>query len=360
MNVIIFIISVFKLLFMHGKYILIILVLILFFTLPVSGSLTKIALGSPVYIGESDLDISSALLDCHTIDWWANGSDMTKPPAKNISISKPGADSPQVFHYNISPDIFTGYTGNWYCEEKKPLRVVFEVLEPQLTIRAWDLDTNQDATGKTLPMSTNISYRIDTNLNPALQYLERPNVNPLDSFYTVKLTDPLGRGISNVFTGSAGGASTQIVSFDSKPYITASPYFWNNAKIWNHESRNAVGEKLYPDGMYTFTVSQNLNKMQEAFATNGIRNLDGITTASASVSLIRVQSATTSSATTATTSLTTQIPASATLTPVFTGTENVLPVTTPPSPGTTYSPLPAGIALAGLLIAGLVLINKRG
>ena len=354
-NDIIFIIRVLKLLFMHGKYILLALVAILFFTSPVLGSLTKITSGSPVFIGESNLDISSALLDCHTIAWWANGSDTATPPAKNLTISIAGQDSTQVFHYTISPDVFTGYTGNWYCEDKKPLRVVFEVREPQLEIRAWDLDTGEDVTGKTVPSSSNITYRIDTNLYSALQFRNRPNINPLDSFFKVNLTDPQGKGISNVYSGSYGAASTQIVAFDSSPYISSSPYFWKNANVWNRESRNANGEKIYPDGTYTFMVVQNLNHVQETYAASSIKDVAGKTSASARVTFLHTTGAT--SLPTTTPPVMTTLPVEST--PVVTGPVSPEPTTVPGPQKTTYASFPLWIVPIAFVIAGLIMGKKR-
>jgi hypothetical protein len=340
---------------MHGKYILLALVAILFFTSPVLGSLTKISSGSPVFIGESNLDISSALLDCHTIAWWANGSDMTKPPSKNLTIAKVGQDTTQVFHYTINPEVFTGYAGNWYCEDKKPLRVVFEVREPQLEIRAWDLDTDEDVTGKTVPSSSNITYRIDTNMYSALQVRNRPNINPLDSFFKVNLTDPQGKGISNVYSGSYGAASTQIVPFDNSPYISSSPYFWKNANVWNRESRNANGEKIYSDGTYTFMVVQNLNHVQETYAAGSIKDVSGKTSASARVSLTRMATAT--SLPTSTLPVMTTLPAA--YTPSVTETGSLEPTTAPGPQKTTYASFPPWIALIGFVVAGLILGKKQ-
>ena len=122
MNVIIFIIRVLKLLFMHGKYFFLAFVVILAVVSPAAGSLTKISAGAPVYIGEQNLDISSGLQGCHVIDWWANGTDTTAPPQKNVTIIKTLEDSDIAHSYTISPEIYSGYEGTWYCEGKKPLR----------------------------------------------------------------------------------------------------------------------------------------------------------------------------------------------------------------------------------------------
>ena len=341
---------------MKEKFIFPVFIAILLLICPVAASLTKISSGSPVFIGESNLDISSALLDCHTIAWWPNGTPTAAPPAKNLTISTIGQDNTQVFHYTISPAFFTGFTGPWYCQDKQPPRVVFEVLEPQLQIRAWDLDMDKDVTGTTEPLSANISYRIDTNLYRALQVRNRPEINPLDSFFKVNLTDPRGRGISNIYSGSSGDANTQIIAFDSIPFISSSPYFWKNAGSWNRESRNANGEKIYPDGTYTFIVTENLNHIQESYAAAGRADLFGKTFASAPVTLVRPTA--TTSVTTAPQTGSPTVTTTAALTPAVTGPGSP-ELTATVSVKTTYSPLPQWLVLLGLVIAGVALSRER-
>ena len=247
----------------------------------------KIAAGAPVYIGESDLDISTALNGCHTIAWWQDGSDTSAPPEKTITLYEINTVSDTIYHYNISPGIFSHYPGAWYCVDKKPQKVVFEVLEPQLDFKIWDLDHNQDVSGKTISVSTNITYRVDTNLNQALQPLNRPDITPSDSFFTVELTDSYGQRIRNLFTGSAGNSQTVILPFDENPFITESPFYWKNGKDWNRSARNAKGEPLYPAGTYIFTISQNLNQMQETYRSSGITDLEGKITQTKTITFVK-------------------------------------------------------------------------
>jgi len=358
MNVIMFIIRVLKLLSMQGKVCVLALVVIFICTAPVAGSLSKIAAGSPVYIGESNLDISSALNGCHTIAWWKNGTDTSAPPAKNITIldinTASETESEKIFHYAISPEIFANYTGRWYCEDKKPAFVVFEVLEPHLDIKVWDLDHNQDVSGKSVPVSTNITYRIDTNLFPALKPLNRPDGNPKDSFFTVSLTNPLGKGIGNLYTGSAGNSKTQILPFDSQPFITASPYYWKSGKDWDHTARNAVGDPLYPAGTYTFTVNQNLNNMKETYALRNSTDAAGKITQTATVTFLKVNTSAVTQ-----TSIPTSTQPVTTVTVSQTPAVTALPTSSPVPTKTTYSPLPEWIALLGIGVAGLFILRKN-
>jgi hypothetical protein len=364
-NVIMFIIRVLKLLSMQRRYCVLALVVIFMCTAPVAASLSIIASGAPVYIGESNLDISRALGDCHTIAWWKNGTDTSAPPAKNITLVDitviSDTPSQKLYHYAISPEIFANYTGKWYCEDKKPSFVVFEVVEPSLDISVWDLDHNQDVSGKTIPFSTNITYRIDTNMGPALKPLYRPDINPTDSFYTVQLTNPLGMGIGNFYTGNAGNKNTLIVPFDNHPYITASPYYGKGGKDWNHTARNKNAEPLYPLGAYTFTVNQNLNNMKDTYTSLNNPAYTGRITQTATVTFVQAN-------TTVTTPLITQpVTTQPVLTtvPVTSMTESsitettAVPTSSPVPVKTTYSPLPEWIALLGIVVAALFVLSKK-
>jgi hypothetical protein len=354
-NAIMFIIRVLKLLPMQGKYVVIALIIILTGAAPVAGSTAKIGQSAPVYIGESNLDISAALNGCHTIGWWQEGANTSAPPQKNMTIYEMNTVSDKIYHFNISLESFAGYTGPWYCMDKQPRDVVFEVFEPRLDIRVWDLDHNQDVSGQSIPISTNITYRVDTNLYPALLVINRPNINPSDSFFTVVLTNPLGRVISTIYTGNAGNSKTHIISFEKQPFITASPYYWKNGKDWDHSARSSFGETLYPLGTYTFTINQDLNAIQETYITSGIGNLTGITTKTTSVTFIKDISQVTSMESQP---AATPIPAKTT-TPSQSGVGTPIPTSSPLPVKTTYAPIPVWIVLVGIIIAGILLVKNR-
>ena len=101
------------------------------------------------------------------------------------------------------------------------------------------------------------------------------------------MTDSYGQRISNLFTGSAGNSQTVILPFDEKPFITESPFYWKNGKDWNRSARNAKGEPLYPAGTYIFTISQNLNHMQETYRSSGITDLEGKITQTKTITFIK-------------------------------------------------------------------------
>lgn len=341
---------------MQRKYFLITFCLIFLLIAPAAASLNKIAARSPVFIGESDLDLSTALDGCRIIAWQQSGSSMNAPSAKNVTLFEINTASEKIYHFNISPGVFTGYTGTWYCEDREPRFPVFDVLDPQVTIKVWDLDHDMDVTGQTIPRATNVTYRIDTNLYSSLNYLNRPNANPLDSFFTVTLTGPQGRNIPNIYTGSYGNKNTLILPFDTAPFISSSPYLWKNGNTWDHTARNTQGDPVYPPGTYTFTVTQNLNHMRENFVASGMTSLDGKTTSTAAVTFLPSEplAVPTSSVTAALPEVTVspaEIPVTATSTAITTAT--------PVPKKTTYAPLPGWIALLGIGIGGFLALVRR-
>lgn len=353
MNVIMFIIRVLKLLFMHGKYFFLALVVILAVSSPAAASLTKIAAGAPVYIGEQNLDISSGLQGCHVIGWWPPGSDLLNAaPSKTVTVIPSVEDSDIAFSYTLDPKIFSGYAGTWYCVDKKPHRAVFELRDPLLVMRVWDLDSNKDVTGKTVPLTANITYRVETNLDAALQYRFRPEITPADTFFSVNMTDPRGKALYSLYTGSIGKSDTHTLSWESHPFISSSPYDWKDGSQWDRMSRNAQGEYLYPPGTYTFMVTQNLNRMQELYSGSLPENREG--------HLDSIATVTFSGAEPVPVQTLTAVPAGLPIAPTGSPGITMPPVTTsdtilpPPSEipvKTTYSPLPPWIAAAGLAIA---------
>jgi hypothetical protein len=352
-NVIIFIIRVLKLLFMHGKYFFLAFAVIMVLACPVAGSVTKISAGAPVYIGEQNLDISSGLQGCRVIDWWGAGVDTNSAPQKNVTIIKTLDDSNIAFSYTISPEIYTGYEGTWYCEGKKPLRPVFEVLKPQLTIRFWDLDNDADITGKTIPPTANITYRVDTNLDKALLSKYRPEMTSLDSFYTVTLATPSNQTLNSVYTGNDGKADTVSLIFDRKPVIAVSPYFWKDGGRWDLSSRNKQGDYIYPSGTYSISIIQNLNHMDAKYANLYPDEKIGLLESSATVTISKPESFVVQTTPAPAVAASTEIMTTTADTPAPTqaSAETILVTRTSVPAKTTYAHLPIWIVIAAFGIA---------
>jgi hypothetical protein len=327
-----------------------VLLLLIFVTLvPASASLTKVVSGAPVFIGERNIDISSGLNGHTVIAWWPQGSDRSGDPAKTVTIPT-GSE----FSYTLDPAVFTGYAGMWYTHDTKPDVPVFVLYQPRINLSVWDADANRDITGQSVPLSTNITYRIDTNLYMALNYSVRPNCNPSDGFFTVKLKSPTGVDIPQIYTGSIGAKTTQILNFDSMPFIKTSSYTWADGPSWDHYAKSTDGSTIYPSGTYTFVVTQDLNDMSDSYTgaaaygtiTSGDKTVtfiaDTVTTAPTFLPSGTAPGETVTSAQPATSQQATSQTTAATV-----------PVKT------TFTPLPTGIAIAGLWIAALAVFIRR-
>ena len=347
MNVIIFIIRVLKLLLMNYRLVLCVVLLFGISIVPASARLTKIASGAPVYTGEVGLDISSALNGCQQIAWWPAGNDTGSTPGKILAIES------DMYNYNVSPDIFSGYEGKWYSWDKKPNVVVFDVQKPYLTLLIWDIDQDRDITGQTVSQSTRITYRIETNLYHAVNYVYRPDLTPLDLFFDVRLKGPNNEDFTNVYTGSAGLPGTVILKFDTKPDVKTSPYLWKDGGSWNRTARSGDGSPLYPLGTYTFTASQNLNNMREYYHDAVNVTISGPKT----VTFIADQP-TTEPPAIVTTQVTTSTTAAVTTmkTTVVTSATSTAPTR---KQTWTSTPLPGWVVLIGLGVAGLIVIHSR-
>ncbi|MGA2104026.1 DUF3821 domain-containing protein [Methanoregula sp.] len=326
---------------------LVFLLLVIFLLAPAYASLEKVNSGAPVFIGERNLDVTAALNGHSVIAWWPQGSDLTTSPSQTVTIT--GSQT----SYYIDPALFTGYTGTWYSYDTKPNVPVFVVYQPQINLSIWDVDTNTDITGQSIPMSTNITYHIDTNLWMVYNYSERPNANPSDSFLMVTLTSPSGDNIPHIFTGNVGNPTTRILPFNNNPIITSSPYIWTDGPSWYRNAISTDGSKVYQAGTYTFIVSQNLDGMSDSYpnetAIGNVTSGDKTITFTVAAYAIPTTVLPTVTAPAATT------PA----TPITTVASTIQPTATVIPKKTTYSPMPEYIAILGLGIAAFAFAMRR-
>ena len=329
---------------------LVFLLLMFLILIPAHASLAKVAAGAPVFIGEQNLDISLGLNGHTVIAWWPPGADMSGDPS--ISVTVPGNGR----SFYLDPAVFSGYTGTWYTHDAKPDIPVFVLYQPQIRLSIWDVDTNTDITGQSVPMSANITYRIDTNVYTALNYTLRPNYNPTDGFFAVTLTSPSGMNIPQIFTGNVGDPATRIIAFNNAPIIRSSPYIWQDGPSWDRYAISTDGGRVYSTGTYTFVATQDLNGMMSSYSdataignvTSGDKTVTFIAdviTSSPTVLQSGTAPAATMTATTGTTSPTQQATGQPTAT--------IIPKKT------TFSPLPPEIIFLGIGIAALVAVIRR-
>ena len=328
------------------------LIFALLIIIPVQASLNRVASGAPVFVGEQNVDLTACLNGHSIIAWWPSGANVnTDTPQKVISVSgNPAA-------YYIDPSVFSGYTGTWYSYDSQPYVPVLNLVQPNFTLSVWDLDTNTDITGQTVLATANITYRIDTNLVLAQNYTYRPKETPADGFVTVTLYSPSGKSITRLFTGDRTNPTTQLLNFDSNPFVSTSPYFGKNLGGWAKLAKDTDGSLLYEQGTYTFVATQNLNNMSGSYGSGGVV---GVTT-SGDKTVTFIKPTFVATVTNVQPNVTTQVqtPAGTVTSTTVPVTTTVMPTTTVVAKRTTYTPLPDILAILGICIAGMMVVLGR-
>ena len=168
---------------------------------PLPGSLMKISSGALVFIGEQNLDISSGLQGCRIIGWWENGTGHVRHSARNVTIIKSLDDSDIAFRYSIDPGIYSGNTCPVTARTKNPSGLSSPYSDPNFPSGSGTLiKTRIFPEGRSLspPISRTTWKRTFTRHS---RYRYRPDITPLDSFFTVTLTDPWGRESQSLYSG---------------------------------------------------------------------------------------------------------------------------------------------------------------
>jgi hypothetical protein len=213
----------------------------------VNAAINTIGQGNAVFVGEEGLDVSAALGPDTQIGWWASAADITTTsPTKTIDLKG------RITSFMIGPSEFDGYSGNWYRLNSagKSDGIAFNVVDPQLEIKAEDTTVAVDPTITWIPSGDDIRFKIDTNL---VQMASQRASPPL---ITIKVQGPDGGSYTSLY--NAGGSPTSIVDIPvaTRPFYTAS--------IWNMGNRDR-----YPPGTYTYWAECNVNKMNDNYGETG-------------------------------------------------------------------------------------------
>jgi hypothetical protein len=319
----------------------------------VAGDLRTIAQGNTVFLGESNLDISSAMGSDTQIGWWASGAAIaTSSPDVKLPVSTPS-------NFYVLPSQFGAYTGSWYRLNAAGSAdgVAFLVADPSLAIRVEDTTVNVDVTDRWVPRGDEVRFRIDSNLDVISTQRGTP------ALVTLKVQSPNG-GVYTALMNTAG-TTTPLENIG----ITSSSQYYKTTPIWD------TGNSLYPAGSYTIWVECNVNSMNDEYGATGkttsqktsLLNQDqnplisvNVPTSSSTTSVTSV-STTTKPTTTITTATATQAPKTTVTTatttlPVVTTTAPVSP-TSQETTATESSPTSApGFDVAVSLISIAVLL----
>jgi hypothetical protein len=315
----------------------------------VAGDLRTISQGNTVFLGESNLDISSAMGGDTQIGWWASGAAIaTSSPDAKIPISSPS-------NFYVLPSQFGAYTGSWYRLDAAGTAdgVAFVVADPSLAIRVEDTTVNVDVTDRWVPRGDEVRFRIDSNLD--VISIQRGTSAPV----TLKVQSPNG-GVFTALMNSAG-TTTPLENIG----ITSSSQYYLTTPIWD------TGNALYPTGSYTIWAECNVNSMNDEYGATGkttsqktsLLNQDQNPLISVNVpttsTTTRVTSVSTTkkpatTVTTATQTPKTVVTSAATTVPAITTTAPAVPVTTGATTSPTFSP-GFDVAVSLIAIAALLL-----
>ncbi|MGD0535583.1 MAG: DUF3821 domain-containing protein [Methanoregula sp.] len=212
----------------------------------VTAGYTKITQGNTVFIGEQGLDITSAMGNDTQIGWWA--------PGAAIATSSPSWQETVATPFYVSPATFGQYTGPWYRlnAQGKPdgMIVAFRVADPNLDIRVLDTTVSVDVTNKWVPRGDQVSFEIDTNLNPIFS-----RGTSSSEGITINVQPPQG-GTYSALIDSSGNANRI-------EYLAVSTPTYETGPIWD------TGNSLYSTGTYTIWAECNVNSMKDNYGVAG-------------------------------------------------------------------------------------------
>ena len=261
--------------------------LVLVAVLPVSATYydinnTIINTGATVYIGEQQLNFSAlapALLTRadDSIGWWGSAAPLsTTSPSQTYNLSQLNLNS-----LYVSPAAFGNYPGNWYGVNNGHWdggSAIFNAQVPSIAVDVFDTTTNTVATGGSVIQGDNLTFRINTDLQTALDPTTRaqdkiniPNVGNVD----IKVHSSTGNTYTGLYYGN-GLVAAPITKLN----VTTPLWFWGTIggavpsattvlEQWNTAAQDSTGQLAYPAGVYTVVAQSRLNGMYDNYLNGG-------------------------------------------------------------------------------------------
>ena len=213
-------------------------------TPPVTGGAADVVLtpGATVFLGENGLDITATGVAAgSTLGWFQAGSDvMTSSPDDTLIVSDPTS-------FYVQPGI---RTGAWY-DLNRNRAIVFNVRDPSLNIRVWDVLSNQDVTDRTITRGRLLTFRIDSNLDAVAA--QRGIGAPV----TVRVQGPAGNVYSALIDDLGNQNPITDVPVTSSSFLV--PGQGSNGTVW--DTANAA----YQTGDFRVWAETNLNGMKDNY-----------------------------------------------------------------------------------------------
>lgn len=214
--------------------------------LPASAGLTTIATGGTVFIGEQGLDITSCVPSGSYIGWWGSGASLSGDPTYQVLVS----DNASFF---VDPGTFGSRTGPWYRVSDKAS--AFNVVDPTLTLKVYDITVDSDRTGTWIPWGDQIQFRIQGNL------YSMTSRGGGGAPVTIKIQTPTGSVLTSVI--GPGGSTYSL----DPVYVTSDPF--TPSAIWD------TGNSAYSAGSYQIWAECNANHMKDNYNVVGKTTTQG-------------------------------------------------------------------------------------
>ena len=252
---------------------------------PANNDLKRISRGGTIFIGEEGLDISEPFASANALavpaltppgtrlGWWANGADVKlTSPSKTIDLAG------QETRFMVAHWDFIGYYNNWYLVDPStggaafdsgglPIPV-FNVQEPSLDIRIWDIDTNTDVSGKSVPQGERLTFRIDTNIYQATDNKYRPYISGSTPGPITLIVKNEGNARYNYLYQNNTLAHSLL-----NQRVEIPPYFWGGGVpttyYWATDLRDRYHGYFYQAGTYTVCAESTLNNMKANYRQGG-------------------------------------------------------------------------------------------
>ncbi|UUX91544.1 DUF3821 domain-containing protein [Methanoplanus endosymbiosus] len=207
--------------------------------------------GESVFIGESGLDVSAALIDGwgnpnSYISYYASGGTPgVTAPSDTVTV-------PDLTNFYVSPGTFTGKTGAWYVGITS--NVAFYVQEASLSVSLFNNQSGKDISNLKAIQDDHIAIRINSNLDSLFARNASGGTAGIDAY----VETPDGATLSALYRNSTTRDMDAVYLSAIKPDNTI---FWipygNMATVWKLDPDN------YKTGTYKVYAQCNVNDMKD-------------------------------------------------------------------------------------------------
>ncbi|MCX6689057.1 MAG: DUF3821 domain-containing protein [Methanoregula sp.] len=268
---------------------------------------TSINKGATVFIGETGLNLSSAVnafaADHITaIGWWASAAQITNSaPTATYPLTNPSI----VNSTTISYAAFGSYYGPWYAMDAAGTAypedgAFFNVKDPQLSLDIWDYSQNTaqggtSMSGKSVIQGDYLGFKIGTDMDTAVN---QPTLRGLDTarsadtgyktggqWANIRVKTDQGNILTGLY-GATGGTVNTLLS----QVINAPAWYWGSTGTlttdWFTSALDSTGQNAYPAGTYTCYVESALNGMYDNYQLSGAAYTGKTVSAAQTVTLV--------------------------------------------------------------------------